>query len=97
MTNNQFGVVINNIPELEYEYIMEEPVMQAEILSSSFPPGTTKPAHVYWNAQDQPMKRAALLAQRARASGRPVSAAPTIPQGQSVEKLRNFIMNLPPM
>jgi GTP-binding protein EngB required for normal cell division len=94
---NQFGVVINKIPELEYEWIMEEQVKQAEILSCVFPPGTTKSAHVYWNAQDQPMATAALRAQRARESGRPVSAAPTIPQGQSVEKLRDFTMKLPPM
>jgi hypothetical protein len=92
---NQFGVVINKIPELEYEWIMEEQVKQTEIIDCVFPPGTTKSAHVYWNAQDQPMATAALRAQRARESGRPVSAAPTIPQGPSVEKLRDFIMKLP--
>jgi hypothetical protein len=94
---NQFGIVINKIPELEYEWLMEEPTKQAEILSCIFPPGTTASVHVHWNVQDQPMAKAALRARRAREKGLPVSAAPTIPQGPSVEKLRNFILNLPPM
>jgi hypothetical protein len=97
---NQFGIVINKIPEDEYEYIQEEPIKKVTILDCIFPPddtAATTTSHIHWNAFDGPMKRAAFKAQRARESGKSAPAGPTIPVGAQMEDLCDFVLQLPPM
>jgi hypothetical protein len=95
---NQFGIVINKIPKLEYEWIMDEPVKEVSILDCIFPNDekSIKTSYVHWIVEDQPMHAAALCAQRAQESGQLVPAVASFPQGLS-EQLRSFVFFVPPM